>query len=236
RGSAVEALIDSVKEISDDGHDDLRTHCHQCFELESDESTFEQYVMICVEETPEWTRERIGAQPVAHDIVLHLSDEVADSALLWWCFRDEFQRSPQCLALIRNEWHSLKLKPVFEQSLHLHTVGLVVDARERTERNLVLSKIEMLSAESLGQNVGRVALVEEKDLPVRDCTEVHRDRAERYALAAPGWTVDSSVTGVSNMEVQPKWRAAGSCAVAQGRRVLRVIRAGVGREARPDAR
>jgi len=85
--------------------------------------------------------------------------------------------------------------------LDLHTVGLVADACERTERNLVLSEIEMLSAESLGQNVGRVALVEEKDLPVRDCTEVRRDRAQSYALTAPRWTVDSSVTGVANMEV-----------------------------------
>ena len=69
-----------------------------------------------------------------------------DGALLWRCFRDQFQRSPHCLALIRNEWHALKVEPIFEQALQLHPPGLVVDARERTERNLVLSEIEMLSA------------------------------------------------------------------------------------------
>jgi hypothetical protein len=179
----------------------VRPHRHQRFELEGDEALFEQNIAVGVNEAPERTRERIGAQPVTHDIVLHLSDEVADSALLGRGFRDQFQRPPQCLALIRNWPHALKLKPVFEQSLQLHTVGLVVYACERTERNLVLSEIEMLPVESLGQNVGRVALVEEKDLPVRDCTEVRRDHAQRYALAAPGWTIDSRVTGVANMEV-----------------------------------
>ena len=61
RGSAVEALINSVEEISDDGHDDLRPHRHQRFELEGDEALFEQNITVGVNEAPERTRERIGA-------------------------------------------------------------------------------------------------------------------------------------------------------------------------------
>ena len=44
----------------------------------------------------------------------------------------------------------------------------------------------MLSAESLGQNERRVALVEEEDLPVGHCRKFAAMRAERDALAAAG--------------------------------------------------
>jgi hypothetical protein len=97
--------------------------------------------MFCVEETPERSRERKSGQSVAYHVVLHLGYEIADGALLRRTLRYQREAAPQRLALIGNEAHALKFEPVFEQTLQLHSVGLVVDPRKRAEWNLVLSKV-----------------------------------------------------------------------------------------------
>jgi hypothetical protein len=155
--------------------------------------------MVRVEKTPERTSEREGVESISNYVVLNLGDKIADGALLRRTFPDEFKRSPQGLALCGNQSNALKFEPVFEETLELHPVGLVIDACERLQRHFVLAQVEVLSAERLGQNKRRVTLVEEEDLTVWNRAEVCRDRSKRDALAAPGRTVDAGMTGIADV-------------------------------------
>ena len=80
-GPAVEPLLDAVKEIGEDRDGDLRSHADQGFELEGDQVTFKQHIVIGVEKAAERARERVRSQPVAHGGILHLGNEVGNGAL-----------------------------------------------------------------------------------------------------------------------------------------------------------
>ena len=137
--------------------------------------------MVRVDETAERSCEREGCQSIAHRIVLDLGDKVADGALLGRTFRYQSQAAPEGLALARYEPHALKVEPIFEQTLQLHAVGLIVDLRERAKWDLLLSEVEVLPAQSFGENVCGIALVEEEDLPV--------GTARKFAAIAPSATL-----------------------------------------------
>jgi hypothetical protein len=96
----------------------------------------------------------------------------------------------------------------------------VVDTGKRLQGDFVFAQIQVLSAERLGQNKRGVALVDEENLPIWDCTEVRRDRSGRDALAASGRAKDSCVAGVADMKVKPEGRAARRRTIAERRRVF----------------
>src|SRR5260370_23369173 len=214
RRPAVQALIDAVEQIGDDGNNYLWPHRHQRLQLEGDERLFEQDITVSIEKASERTRKRKGIQTIADRIVLDLRHEIADRPLLARTLGNQFKCAPQCFALRRNQFDALKFEPVFQERLQLHPVGLIVNAGERLQWHLVLAEIEVLSAEGFGQNERRVSLVEEEDLSVRYRTEVGGDGPKRNALAAPGRTIDTSVTDVADMQVEAERSAAGGCAVA----------------------
>jgi hypothetical protein len=149
--------------------------------------------------------------------------------------RDEFECSPLDLALRGKQSNALEFEPVFEQTLQLDSIGFVVDTGKRLQGHFVFAQIQVLSAERLGQNKREVALVEQENLPIWDCTEVRRDRSERDALDAPGRAKDSCVAGVADIKVEPEGRAARCRTIAERRRVLRIVGAGIRGEPRPDA-
>src|SRR5579863_750240 len=93
----------------------------------------------------------------------------------------------------------------------------------------------MLPAYGMRQHTGRVALVEEEDLAIRDRSEVDRYGAERDALATARRAEDGGVAGIVDVEVEAKRGAAGGRAIAERRGVLRIVGTGIGLESRPDA-
>src|SRR5712692_1166545 len=93
----------------------------------------------------------------------------------------------------------------------------------------------MLAAQRFGQDERRVALVHEEHLATEDRAVIRRDHAERNALAHTGRTDPKGVPGIRNVEVEPPRRAAGRGAVAERRRVLRIVRARIDGQPRPDA-
>src|ERR1700678_2336333 len=123
--------------------------------------------MVRVDETSERSCKREGCQSIAHRVVLDLGDKVTDGALLGWTFRYQSKAAPEGFALTWYEPHALEVEPIFEQTLQLHAVGLVVNLRQRTKWDLLFSEVEVLPAQSLGENVCGIALVEEEDLSVR---------------------------------------------------------------------
>ena len=59
--------------------------------------------------------------------------------------------------------------------------------------------------------------------------------AERDALARAGRSLDQGVAGIGHVEIETQRRAAGGRAVAERRRVRRIVRTRIDRQPRPDA-
>ena len=100
-----------------------------------------------------------------------------------WTAREKLERAPERLSILRKQGDVLEPQQEFQPVVRPQTLGVAVDEREGTKRNVVEAEIVMISAGGACEHVRGVALVESEHLRIRIAKELRHQKREQCALA-----------------------------------------------------
>jgi len=128
---ALQALLDSVKEVEKDRHEMLLPECHQMRHLEDLEPALAQVVGLSVEEMPEWPAQRVVGKSLPQILILQRVHEVGHRASR--ALGQQLECAPERGALCGCRRDALQVEKHLEPLLGPSTLMATVDPREGRE-------------------------------------------------------------------------------------------------------
>ena len=190
RGRAIKTLVEAGKQITEH-RQHSSTARHQLLHLEALHVGRAQPVAVGIEQTAVGAAEHVRCQRLAQCVVLQQHGEAGQRALLHRRACKAFQRRPDSRLLVGADGRAFSQHPAFEPFGGPGAVALLVDARERLERDVaVRAEIVVLAAQAQDGGAHRAAHVEGEDARAWIAAELHRQGSEQHGLAHAGRSND----------------------------------------------